>query len=198
MSGIVGSKLNIRGSGLVASYGTDGQHMLSAGAGVSNVFETVAGGGGKIGQCISTTVTVATASCTADAYEDMTGMTLNITPAATTSKILVMFDINTGSQTGYSAKAQLVRDSTAIAVGAAAGSRSVCSVDLRNTSDQAQMIERSMSVLDEPSTVSAVTYKLQWKESEDTTLYLNRSYQDTDDARFGRAASTITALEVLA
>ena len=45
MSGIVGSKLNIRGSGLVASYGTDGQHMLSAGAGVSNVFETVAAGG---------------------------------------------------------------------------------------------------------------------------------------------------------
>ena len=45
MSGIVGSKLNIRGSGLVASYGTDGQHLLSAGPGVSNVFETVAAGG---------------------------------------------------------------------------------------------------------------------------------------------------------
>ena len=45
MSGIVGSKLNIRGSGLVASYGTDGQHLLSAGAGVSNVFETAAAGG---------------------------------------------------------------------------------------------------------------------------------------------------------
>jgi len=197
MSGIIGSKLNIRGSNRIAKLGTDGQVLTSAGAGQPPAFEAAAGGG-KIGQCISTTVTVATASCTADAYEDMTGMTLNITPAATTSKILVMFDINTGSQTGYSAKAQLVRDSTAIAVGAAAGSRSVCSVDLRNTSDQAQMIERSMSVLDEPSTVSAVTYKLQWKESEDTTLYLNRSYQDTDDARFGRAASTITALEVLA
>ena len=47
MSGIVGSKFNIRGSGLVGSLGTDGQHMLSAGPGVSNVFETVAAGGGK-------------------------------------------------------------------------------------------------------------------------------------------------------
>jgi hypothetical protein len=46
MSGIVGSKFNIRGSGLVGSLGTDGQHMLSSGAGKSNVFETVAGGGG--------------------------------------------------------------------------------------------------------------------------------------------------------
>ena len=45
MSGIVGSKLNIRGSGLVGSLGTDGQHFLSAGAGVTNVFETVAAGG---------------------------------------------------------------------------------------------------------------------------------------------------------
>ena len=44
MSGIVGSKFNIRGSGLVGSLGTDGQHMLSAGAGKTNVFETVAGG----------------------------------------------------------------------------------------------------------------------------------------------------------
>jgi len=44
MSGIVGSKLNIRGSGLVGSLGTDGQHLLSAGAGKTNVFETAAGG----------------------------------------------------------------------------------------------------------------------------------------------------------
>ena len=45
MSGIVGSKLNIRGSGLVGSLGTDGQHLLSAGAGKTNVFETAAAAG---------------------------------------------------------------------------------------------------------------------------------------------------------
>jgi len=42
MSGIIGSKLNHRGSGLVGSLGTDGQHLLSSGAGKTNVFETVA------------------------------------------------------------------------------------------------------------------------------------------------------------
>ena len=42
MSGIVGSKFNHRGSGLVGSLGTDGQHMLSSGAGKKHVFETVA------------------------------------------------------------------------------------------------------------------------------------------------------------
>ena len=44
MSGIVGSKFNHRGSGLVGSLGTDGQHMLSSGAGKTNVFEDASGG----------------------------------------------------------------------------------------------------------------------------------------------------------
>ena len=43
MSGIVGSRLNIRGSGLVGSLGTDGQVFTSAGAGAGAIFE--AGGG---------------------------------------------------------------------------------------------------------------------------------------------------------
>ena len=39
MSGIVGSRLNIRGSGLVGSLGTDGQVFTSSGAGVGAVYE---------------------------------------------------------------------------------------------------------------------------------------------------------------
>ena len=42
MSGIVGSKTNIRGSGTVAKLGTDGQYLLSSGAGKSANYETVA------------------------------------------------------------------------------------------------------------------------------------------------------------
>jgi len=44
MSGIVGSRFNIRGSGLVGSLGTDGQVFTSAGAGKSAVYEDAAGG----------------------------------------------------------------------------------------------------------------------------------------------------------
>ena len=33
MSGIVGSRLNIRGSGLIGNIGTDGQVLTSSGAG---------------------------------------------------------------------------------------------------------------------------------------------------------------------
>jgi hypothetical protein len=44
MSGIVGSNLNIKGAGLVAKLGTDGQVLTSSGAGVTVAFEDVAGG----------------------------------------------------------------------------------------------------------------------------------------------------------
>ena len=45
MSGIVGSRLNNRGSGLIGSLGTDGQVLTSSGAGVGAVYEAVAAGG---------------------------------------------------------------------------------------------------------------------------------------------------------
>jgi len=44
MSGIIGSKINIRGSGRIAKLGTDGQVLTSAGAGVAANYEDVAGG----------------------------------------------------------------------------------------------------------------------------------------------------------
>jgi len=44
MSGIVGSKLNIRGSGRIAKLGTDGQVLTSSGAGVAAAFEDLAAG----------------------------------------------------------------------------------------------------------------------------------------------------------
>tara|TARA_Y100001951_G_scaffold6534_1_gene4059 strand:- start:2938 stop:3654 length:717 start_codon:yes stop_codon:yes gene_type:complete len=43
MSGIVGSRFNIRGSGLVGSLGSDGQAFTSSGAGTSIAFEAAGG-----------------------------------------------------------------------------------------------------------------------------------------------------------
>ena len=45
MSGIIGSKLNHRGSGRIAKLGTDGQVLTSSGAGVAAAFEAASGGG---------------------------------------------------------------------------------------------------------------------------------------------------------
>jgi len=45
MSGIIGSKLNHRGSGRIAKLGTDGQVLTSSGPGVQANYEDAAGGG---------------------------------------------------------------------------------------------------------------------------------------------------------
>jgi len=44
MSGIVGSRFNIKGSGLVGSLGTDGQVFTSSGAGAGAIYEDAGGG----------------------------------------------------------------------------------------------------------------------------------------------------------
>jgi len=45
VSGLVGSKINIRGSGRIAELGTDGQVLTSSGAGKAANYEDAAGGG---------------------------------------------------------------------------------------------------------------------------------------------------------
>jgi len=90
MSGIVGSKLNIRGSGLVGSLGTDGQHLLSSGAGVTNVFETAAGGKTIQLQYTRHTALVSwTHGSAGTATELTTGNRVTITPTSTSNYLIL-------------------------------------------------------------------------------------------------------------
>ena len=72
MSGIVGSRFNTRGSGLVGSLGTDGQVFTSSGAGVSHTFEDAAGGGAwtfiSSTSMVGTTILVTGLDSTYDVY----------------------------------------------------------------------------------------------------------------------------------
>ena len=54
MSGIIGSKINIRGSGRVAKLGTDGQVLTSAGAGAPCGFEDASSGADAAAEVIYT------------------------------------------------------------------------------------------------------------------------------------------------
>ena len=196
MSGIVGSKLNIRGSGLVGSLGTDGQHLLSAGAGKTNVFETAAGGG-KIGQVVQT-VNAGTETLSSQTATTISDFTVAITPAATSSKILVFVNAPLSSTTSVTSSVQLFRDTTQIYMGDADSNRprttfSTLLKDNRTNSLMAQMY------LDSPSTTSEVSYSCKWFCETAVAIYMNRSYDDTDQPLYdGRTASSITVMEVLA
>ena len=156
----------------------------------------VSAGGGKVLQVLQTVKTDVT-STTSTSAADITGMSVSITPSATTSKILVNFDIqgSADQSSGQNYHVHLVRDSSNIFQGDADGSRVRCTVNGAESDGVGSSFHRSMMYLDSPSSTSAVTYKLQW-QVQSGTLYLNREHQDADGAGSGRFVSQITVMEI--
>jgi hypothetical protein len=152
--------------------------------------------GGKLGQVVSTNKTD-TFSSSSTSYVDITGMSVSITPSAATSKILVVANLMIGSTaTDPITQINLVRGSTSIAQGDAAGSRTRAATGVR-VDISANCLSLGINFLDSPATTSSTTYKLQMLMNSGTS-YLNRSNTDSDSAVFARYSSTITVMEILA
>jgi len=152
---------------------------------------------GTVLQVVSTTKTDTFTSTVTGAYTDITGMSVSITPTSNTSKILVHVTGAGMGQVGVSSLVvQLVRGSTAISIGDAAGSRTTASTN-SYSSDTSQLGPFAIHFLDSPATTSATTYKIQFRLGSGT-FFFNRTQTDTDSASFARIASTITVMEVAA
>ena len=154
--------------------------------------------GGKIGQVLQGQKTD-TFTSTSASFVDITDLTVTITPSAATSKILVISNVvGIGTHGNAHIGVRLMRDSTAIALGDAAGSRTRESAGTYIADAGGAFGALVNTWLDEPATTSAVVYKVQgWAESSNT-FYVNRSQTDTDSAGYGRPVSSITVMEVLA
>ena len=155
--------------------------------GITGTLPT-ANGGSKVGQVIQATTSSAV-NVASTSFTD-TGLTVNITPTATSSKILVevnqniVTDIDT---TAANSKIKLLRDSTTaiefannIARTEAGGASAVKFGNLT-----------TFSHLDSPSTTSQITYKTQGAIS---------STSNNGTARFQNSSVTsiITVMEILA
>ena len=153
-------------------------------------------GGGKIAQIVSTTKTD-TFSTTSFTFVDVTGLSVTITPAATSSKIYVMLSISGGGMSGF--RYQLVRGSTAIAIGTGSiGSRTAASGAGSNRNYD-ELENACSNFLDSPSTTSATTYKIQVSAGNTgTDSKINATRNDPDSSYGIRTASTITVMEVSA
>jgi hypothetical protein len=152
----------------------------------------------KLGQIQSTNVTAASFTTTSGTYVDVTGLSVSITPTSSSSKIFVIYSVF-GSSTNHAAM-RLVRDSTAINIGVAGGSKTVCSGVGFQSDGSATGYEGGVvsgNIVDSPNTTSAVTYKIQALTYGASTFYLNTTNLDADVSYTYRGASTITAIEVL-
>jgi hypothetical protein len=196
MSGIVGG-INLRSSGLVnISSASDGQVFTGTGAGLPVGFEAAAGGG-KILQVLQA-VKNDTFTAAADSPTLITGLSITITPAATSSKILVIGCLSASNDYGENNTAfTLQRDSTQLACkGDAASSRQRATWQCNNTHNAFQN-NASYMFLDSPSSTSALAYKIMGNtEYTGTSFYVNRSKNDTDNANHVRGSSSITVMEI--
>ena len=141
-----------------------------------------------------------TASTTSGTYVTISGLSVNITPSSTSSKILVIADVKAGNDGGNGYYLQIVRDSTAIYVGDAASGKQQCVQQTYGGGDTGEgkygMAKMGGTFLDSPNTTSQVTYAVQWMRMNSATLYTNRAGAETHTQYEGRGASSITAMEV--
>ena len=153
-------------------------------------------GGGKVAQVVQATKTD-TFTTTSTSFTDITGITVDITPAASSSKILIIASIQIGGSSTVRQGLKLVRDSSDIHIGDAAGSR--LRVTAASNPHGANAVESCNIVyLDSPSTTSETTYKIQGNTESGNTLTINRGESDTDSNTRYRSASSITVIEVSA
>ena len=145
-------------------------------------------------QVVSTTKTD-TFSTTSTSYTDLTGLSVTITPRFSTSVIWVCAGISLSVSGDIAARFQLVRGSTAIGIGDAAGSRTRATFGTSPASAIAPTTQGGFVFLDSPATTTATTYKVQCSVNTGT-LFVNRTTSETDSAVFYRTISTITVMEI--
>lgn len=145
------------------------------------------GAAGKIAQVQSTFKSDAF-STTSTSFVDVTGLSVSITPIATTSKVLIMAYISSSGSTTNDYYMNLNRDSTAICQTTSGSTISTA----RGFVSSAMTLYTTVVFLDSPTTTSATTYKIQGRAGSDT-FYVNRRGADTLGS-----TSTITVMEVLA
>ena len=155
--------------------------------------------GGKILQVKSTTKTD-TFSTTSTSFTDVTGLSIAITASSSSNKILVIYTTKTAMEDVHIGHIRLMRDSTAIFIGDASGSRTRTSGHNRNMSGGTQeLFDFSGVHLDSPSSTSSLTYKLQVQSATaGREIAVNRTYGDANSGEASRTASSITVLEVSA
>jgi hypothetical protein len=151
---------------------------------------------GKVLQVLQAVKTDTTSTTSAaGTYADIAGITVDITPSATSSKVLVFWELYIGAEVNWGVDIRLMRASATPLLGDADGDRVRTSQQTASAHGNG-MTNNSMVYLDSPSSTSATTYKMQWSLQSAGTMYLNRAFIDTDNTDFARATSTITVMEI--
>lgn len=180
---------------LVANYPALGQQLAED-------VETALGNASKILQVVNV-IKQDTFTTNSTTYVDVTGLSASITPSSATHKVLVIVSLALGQSVlqGYHSRGQILRNSTVIGAGTAAGSRvagSFAYTTIGGVSSPNQSVyTQNLTFLDSPSTTSATTYKVQIAtETGGTATVGYGNATDQNQTYVIRNASAITLMEV--
>ena len=156
------------GNPVAVATGSSGQVLTSAGAGAVPSFQAAAGGG-KILQVQHTNSTTFI-NTTSTSYQTL--VSVDITPSATSSKILLFGSCGEPDQTDGRLAAHMYRDGTSISSGSNDGGRLVSEMGrgLSNTGAETHRATVSQMMVDSPSSTSQITYSVKIKSQTGGTV----------------------------
>jgi hypothetical protein len=142
-------------------------------------------------------------STTSATPSDITGLSVSITPTSTSSKILVITNINFGGALNVYGAFDILRGSSKITESTYPTGNQIAAtiaVGGDNENFQYKMMTASHNFLDSPASTSALTYKVQFSSTNTSAgpveLTINAPNQ-TDNANYiVGGTSTITVMEI--
>ena len=194
--------VTINGNGSISglSVGGLGSGVVNTATLADGAATGVKQGAGSVIQVLQSVITDVE-NTTSSSFVAIPGLSVNITPSATSNKILVTVDLKLGNGSGAGAYIKLVRNgSTDIYVGDTATDRTPCLQQTYGGGDTGEgkygMAKMGGTFLDSPNTTSQVTYAVYWMRMNNATLYTNRCGDETHTQYEGRGASSITVMEI--
>ena len=160
----------------------------------------------RVLQVVQTVKTNTFSTTTLNTWTDITDLSVTITPSATSSKILLVGNVNISGSHFFASGTSLrfTGGNSGNYVGDAASNRirSFGRYNTGSTYGYGQNGYFTPVYLDSPSTTSAITYKIQLNffnpDGGGHAIHVNRSFTDTDSTAVDRTPSSITALEISA
>ena len=181
-------------------HGSSSSNNIVLASDGSTTISNLSGGGGKILQ-VKQTVKTDHFTSTAYDYTDVTGMSVSITPASASNKILINFELQVSGVANNYASFRLLRDSTHIGVSTVTDTDwRVATLGSLSHENSYQIENTGTSFLDSPNTTSAITYKLQVSSYSNRTMSLNYPWNtgNSSGSYTATGISTITVMEVAA
>ena len=138
---------------------------------------------------------------TASASQAITNFTVNITPQSTSSIIKLEANlVYESANAAWSTMWFFFRDSTKLANTQASPGNRIIGISPGLTSldsnNESSLEQTTLTYFDDPSTTSAIDYKLGVMSITNNNFFINRTVNDTDTTSFDRGVSFISATEI--